>query len=303
MASFRLEGGGRRCKIKDLINALVSGTISGSLYAIMALGLTIVYGVTHIWNFGHGIVAVLGGYFTWYFMNAAGLGLVPSIIGSMIVMFILGLVLFKLTLNPLLKKPNWEFSIIIFLLGLGILLENIVLQTFGPRVKSIPVFFKGSLKIGFVRINYHEISLIVIVLVCVLALNLFLKKTWFGQAMRAVAQDMDGARIVGINLNRTFGYSFALATAVTGFSGILLGTKYYMNPHIGWDWMVKGFVIIVLGGLGSATGAVYAALIMGMVEALVTLYAGSLWVWPAWFVMFVIVLLIRPQGILGGRTL
>ena len=269
----------------------------------MALGLTIVYGVTHIWNFGHGIVAVLGGYFAWYFMTAAGLGLVPAMIGSMVVMFFLGLVLFKLTLNPLLKKPNWEFSIIIFLLGLGILLENIVLQAFGPRVKSIPAFFKGSIKIGFVRINYHEISLIVIVVLFVLALNIFLKKSWFGQAMRAVAQDMDGSRIVGINLNRTFGYSFALATAVTGFSGILLGTKYYMNPHIGWDWMVKGFVIIVLGGLGSATGAVYAALIIGMVEALVTLYAGSLWVWPAWFIMFLIVLLIRPQGLMGGRTL
>jgi branched-chain amino acid transport system permease protein len=130
-----------------------------------------------------------------------------------------------------------------------------------------------------------------------------LKYTWFGQAMRAVAQDMDGARIVGINLNRAFGYSFALATAVTGFSGVLLGMKYYMTPHIGWDWMVKGFVIVVFGGLGSATGAIYAAFIMGLAEAFVTLYMGSMWVWPTWFVMFLIVLLIRPQGLLGGRTL
>ena len=84
--------------------------------------------------------------------------------------------------------------------------------------------------------------------------------------MRAVAQDMDGARIVGININKTFGYAFAFATAVTGFSGVLLGTKYYMTPHIGWDWMVKGFVIVVLGGLGSATGAIYAAFIMGIAK-------------------------------------
>ena len=289
--------------MKDLINALASGLISGSLYAIMALGLTIAYGVTHIWNFGHGIVAVLGGYFAWLFMTSMGLGLVPAILLSMVVMFFLGLALFNLTLNPLLKKPNWEFSVIIFLLGLGILLENVILQTFGPRVKSIPVFFPGSLKIGFVRVNWHEISLIVIVIVFVLLLNLFLKKTWFGQAMRAVAQDMDGARIVGINLNRTFGYSFALATLVTGFSGVLLATKYYMSPHIGWDWMVKGFVIVVFGGLGSATGAVYAAFVLGIAEAIVTLYLGSLWVWPSWFIIFVVVLLLRPQGLLGGRTL
>ena len=157
---------------------------------------------------------------------------------------------------------------------------------------------------GFVRINYHEISLIVIVILFVVTLNLFLKKTWFGQAMRAVAQDMDGARIVGINLKKTFGYSFALATAVTGFSGVLLATKFYMTPHIGWDWMVKGFVIVVFGGLGSATGAVYAAFILGLAEAIITLYMGPMWVWPIWFVIFMVVLLIRPpQGLMGGRTL
>ena len=118
-----------------------------------------------------------------------------------------------------------------------------------------------------------------------------------------MAQDMDGARIVGININKIFGYAFALATVVTGFSGLLLGTKYYMTPHIGWAWMVKGFVIVVLGGLGSVIGAVYAAFIMGIAEAFVTLYMGALWVWPIWFVIFVIILLLRPQGLAGGRTL
>lgn len=269
----------------------------------MALGLTIIYGVIHVFNFGHGIVAVLGGYFTWLFLTKVGLGLIPSILIALVMMFFFGLVLFKATINPLLKTPNWEFSTIIFLLGMGILLENLILQAFGPRVKHIPEFFGGSLRIGFLRVNWHDISLIVIVIVFVVVLNFFLKKTWFGQAMRAVAQDMDGAKIVGININKIFGYAFALAIAVTGFSGILLGTKYYMTPHIGWDWMIKGFVIVVLGGLGSAIGAVYAAFILGIAEALITLYMGALWVWPMWFVIFVIILLFRPQGIAGGRTL
>jgi branched-chain amino acid transport system permease protein len=269
----------------------------------MALGLTIIYGVIHVFNFGHGIVAVLGGYVTWLFLTQAKLGFIPSMLLSLVVMFFFGWLLYRFTINPLLKKPNWEFSTIIFLLGMGILLENLTLQAFGPRVKHIPEFLKGSLKLGFVRINWHEIILLGLVLVFIVALNLFLKTTWFGQAMRAVAQVMDGARIVGININRTFGHAFAMATAVTGFSGILLGTKYFMTPHIGWDWMVKGFVIVVLGGLGSATGAVYAAFIMGITEALVTLYLGSLWVWPVWFLIFVIILLLRPQGLAGGRTL
>lgn len=269
----------------------------------MALGLTIVYGVTHIFNFGHGIVAVSGGYFTWLFMTQLGLGLFPAILVSMAVMFGIGLVLYRATLSPLLKTKDWEFSVIIFLLGLGILWENLLLQAFGPRVKDIPRFLDGRFKMGFVRINTHEIALIVIVILFVVVLNLLLKKTWFGQAMRAVAQDMDGARIVGINIERTFGLAFALATAVTGFSGVLLATKYYMTPHIGWDWMVKGFVIVVFGGLGSVTGAVLAAFILGLAEAVVTLYLGSMWVWPIWFFMFLIILLLRPQGLMGGRTL
>ena len=269
----------------------------------MALGLTIIYGVIHVFNFGHGIVAVLGGYFAWLFLTKTGIGLIPSIFCSLIIMFFLGWILFKMTINRLLKTPTWEFSTIIFLLGMGILLENLTLQAFGPRVKHIPAFFEGSIKISFVRINWHEISLIIIVTLFVIALNLFLKKTWFGQAMRAVAQDMDGARIVGINQDQIFGHAFALATAVTGFSGVLLATKYYMTPHIGWTWMFKGFIIVVFGGLGSATGAICAAFILGITEAIITLYFGSLWVWPIWFVIFVIILLLRPQGLLGGRTL
>lgn len=289
--------------MRDFITTLVSGMISGSLYASMALGLSIIYGVIHVFNFGHGIVAVLGGYVAWLLLTQAGLPMVPAVAASCVIMFGFGWLLFKATINPLLKKPNWEFSTIIFLLGMGILLENLTLQTFGPRVKHIPAFFKGGFRIGYVRMNWHDLSLILIVILFIIALNLFLKKTWVGQAMRAVAQDLDGARIVGINVDRVFGTAFAFAAAVTGFSGVLLGTKYYMTPHIGWDWMVKGFVIVVLGGLGSATGAVYAAFIMGLAEALVTLYFGALWVWPTWFVMFVIILLLRPQGLAGGRSL
>jgi branched-chain amino acid transport system permease protein len=292
-----------RCAILDFVDALISGIISGALYAAMALGLTIIYGVIHVFNFGHGIVAVIGAYFTWLFLTRLGIPIMLSIPAACMIMFLLGLLIYKLTIRPLLKKPNWEFSTIIFLLGFGIFLENMILQIFGPRVKSIPPFFEGALELGLIYINWHEISLILMVLGIVIALQLFLKKSWIGQAMRAVAQQMDGARVVGIDIERTFSLAFALAIAVTGFSGVLLGTRYYMTHHIGWDWMVKGFVIVVFGGLGSAPGAVLGAFILGITEAFVTLYIGSLWVWPIWFGMFVIILLIRPQGLLGGRSL
>jgi branched-chain amino acid transport system permease protein len=287
--------------MESFVNALVSTLTTGSLYAIMALGLTIIYGVSRVFNFGHGIVAVLSAYFTWLFLGQLNLGLLPSILLSLPIMALFGWLVYRYSINPLLHKPNWEFSTVLFMLGLGILLENVILQVFGPRVKSIPVFFAGSLSIGFVRIAWHEISLILIVVLALVALNVFFRHARMGQAMRAVAQSIPGARVVGIDVERIFGYTFALAFAATGFSGILLGTKYYMTPHIGWDWMVKGFVIVTFGGLGSTTGAIYAALILGLVEALVTLYLGAIWVWPIWFAIFIVVLLLRPQGIAGGR--
>lgn len=287
--------------METIINIIVSGLISGSLYAAMALGLTIIYGVSRVFNFGHGVVAIIGAYITWLLLDAARVGFIPSLFLSMGLMFLFGVGVYRFAINPLLKKPNWEFSTVLFMLGAGILFENVVLQAFGPRVKSIPLFVEGSLKIGFVQVNWHELILIAIVLGSIAVLNLFFKYTRLGQAMRAVAQSIPGARVVGIDINKVFSYTFGLAFIVTGFSGILLGTKYFLNPHIGWEWMVKGFVITTFGGLGSTSGTIYAAIILGVVEALATLYLGAIWVWPIWFAMFMIVLLIRPQGLLGGR--
>ncbi len=288
--------------MKAFINAIVTGIVSGSLYAAMALGLTIVYGVVRIFNFAHGLMALMGGYFAWVILTKTGLGLIPAIVTSSIIMYFFGLALYGATIKPLLRKPDWEMSTIVFTLGAGILIENSLLQVFGPRYKVIPKFFQGSIKLGYVRLQWHDIILLFLIIIFFIAFIIFLKKTWFGQAMRAVAQDMDGARIVGINLHKTFSHTFALAMAVTGFSGILLATKLYISPPIGWDWMTKGFVIIVLGGWGSVQGALYAALILGVIEALTMLYIGTMWVFPIWTVMFLVVLLIRPQGLLGGRA-
>ncbi|MBT3226043.1 MAG: branched-chain amino acid ABC transporter permease [Deltaproteobacteria bacterium] len=288
--------------MKALIDAILTGLVSGSLYAAMALGLTIVYGVVRIFNFAHGLMALMGGYFAWALLTNMGIGLVPAIILSCVVMYFFGLILYLATIKPLLRKPDWEMSTVIFTLGAGILIENTLLQVFGPRFKSIPKFMSGRIKFGYFRMQKHDIILLVIIVIFFLIFIYFLKKSWFGQAMRAVAQDMDGARIVGINLHRTFSHTFALAMAVTGFSGILLATKLSVSPSIGWDWATKGFVIIVLGGWGSVPGAFYAALILGIIEALTMLYIGTMWVFPIWTVIFLLVLLVRPQGLLGGRT-
>lgn len=288
--------------MENLLNTVASGLISGSLYAIMALGLSILYGVSRVFNFGHGTVALLGAYLTWWMLTVAGIGFAFSTILSLIALYFFGLVMYRYAIKPLLHKPGWEISTVLFMLGAGILLENIVLQVFGPRVKDIPVLIEGRVEAGFLELTWHEVILITISIVSVIALNSFFRYSRLGQSMQAVAQSIPGARVVGIDIDHVYGLTFGLAFAVTSFSGILLGTKYFLNPHIGWDWMVKGFVIVTFGGLGSTTGAIYAAFILGIVEAVATLYLGAIWVWPIWFVMFLAVLLVRPRGILGGRN-
>jgi len=287
--------------VEMLGEAMMSGIIMGSLFGAMAVGLTIIYGVIKMFNFAHGIIAILGAYLAWWLFSSVHLNLIGSIALSFFLMFLIGILIFISIIRVLLRTPRWPYSTIIASIGLGIFLENLLLQIFGPRIKSMPAFFESNIKVGGIMIGWHEISLILIVLSLMLILRIFFKKTTLGNAMRAVAQSPEGAKIVGINTLKIFGYAYMMGIAITGLSGVFLSTKTYIVPHQGWDWMVKGFIIVAFGGLGNVMGAYYAALILGILEALVITYFGAIWVWNFWFFSFLIILLIRPEGLLGGR--
>lgn len=282
--------------------ALWSGIMIGSLYATMAIGLTVIYGVSRVFNFAHGHIAVFGGYIAWLVAVSAGAGILLGAGLAMLGMAAFGWLLYQLTIRYLMKREEWAFATLIFTLGLAILIQFGLLEAFGPRVKSIPEFFHGSFSLWFGNITYHELSLLVIALILMAFVWAFMNRTRLGMAMRAVSSSVEGARVVGIDINRVYGLTFALAFLLTAASGILLGTHSYMTPSIGWDWMIKGFIIVVFGGLGNVPGAIVAAFALGIIETMVTLYAGSLWIWPAWLVVFILVLTLRPQGILGGRN-
>src|SRR4030042_4449017 len=165
----------------SFLNAIVSGLISGSLYAATALGLTIIYGVSRVFNFGHGIVAVMGAYLAWMILSGGGqLNMLLGILVSLVVLYVFGTLVYRFTISPLMKKPAWDISTVLFLLGGGILLENVLLQVYGPRVKSIPVLFEGNLRLGPVSIQFNDLFLIILVVVGIVALNLFFKYTRLG---------------------------------------------------------------------------------------------------------------------------
>lgn len=287
------------------MSTIVSGITLGSLYASMAVGLTIIYGVSHVFNFAHGHIAVVGAYLAWLVLGTGipfAVGLPLGAATAVVVLAALGWLTYRFAVQRLLARDTADFSTLLFTLGLAILTQFVLLEAFGPRVKSIPTFTDATLRTSFGRIGLHETIVLLIALALIGAVGGFLQVTTTGRAMRAVSESVSGARIVGINVHRIFGATFAFAFAVTGLSGILLGSTVFMTPHIGWEWMIKGFIIITFGGLGKIQGAVLAAFVLGLVEAFVTLYAGALWIWPAWFALFAFALAVRPQGILGGRA-
>ncbi|HSG86451.1 MAG TPA: branched-chain amino acid ABC transporter permease [Candidatus Limnocylindrales bacterium] len=285
-----------------ILSAAWSGLVVGGLYATMAIGLTVIYGVSHVFNFAHGHVAVLGAYVAWLAITSVDVPLGVGIAVAVVVMAVFGWILHQVAIRSLLRRAEWAFATLLFTLGLAILMEWGMLEVFGPRVKSIPVFIEGEADLGPVTVSLNDVALVILAVVIIVALWTFLNRSSLGRAMRAVATSVSGARIVGIDIDRIYGATFALAFGVTAISGVLLGTKSFMTPHIGWEWMIKGFIIVTFGGLGNVPGAIVAALVLGLIETFVTLQLGTLWVWPAWLATFIIALWLRPQGILGGRT-
>jgi branched-chain amino acid transport system permease protein len=184
-------------------------------------------------------------------------------------------------------------------LGRGLVLDNLALVIFGPDQKQLPLIFDGMLSFGELEIGYQDIAVLLIAAVTVAALEAFLRYAPMGQAMRAVSQDMQGARMVGIKVNRVFTYTFGLSTVLAGIAALLLAPVTLVSPQGGWPLFLKAFVIVVFGGLGSTQGALLAALLLGIVESAVVYLLDATWIMPVWLLVLLVVLMIRPRGLFG----
>jgi branched-chain amino acid transport system permease protein len=283
-----------------LTQVLITGIINCAVYAIMAVGLTLVYGATRILNFAHGSLFSWGAYLAWFFsFGYFHFHYAVTIILTLCIMFLIGLLFERAICFPLRRYAEWQTNIIIVTLGAALFMDNLALVTFGPRTKSIPRLIEGTVYIGTVIVDEHDILIVMVAAAIGLLLGFFLKKTWYGMAVRAVAQDSTGARIVGLNINRVFSYTLGISAVLAGISGILLGPKTLIFPSVGWEVFAKAFVIIVLGGLGSVKGTIYAAIIMGMVEVFVTYTLGAVWALPIFILVLLLVLIVKPKGLFG----
>lgn len=284
----------------QILEILISGITQGAVYCVVAVGLSLVYGASRILNFAHGSLYSLGGFLAWYLVAGdPGLPLWLAVLLVLPVLSLTGIGIERAIIRPLRGSDKWKINTIMVTLGLAFIIENGLQLVFGPGTRTIAPFVEGSLSVGGITITWYKLSIFVISLALVGALEFFLSSTRYGQAVRAVSQDMQGANQVGINVNQIFGLTFALSVVLTGIAGILLAPVFLVSPLGGWAPFLKAFVIVVLGGLGSTKGAFVAAFILAVLEAFVIFYIGPSWAMPAWLLLLIIVLMIRPKGLFG----
>ncbi|MBE5847280.1 MAG: branched-chain amino acid ABC transporter permease [Lachnospiraceae bacterium] len=285
----------------SFISYLVNGISLGSVYAIIALGYTMVYGIAKMLNFAHGDVIMIGAYVVFVLASGTGLAPVLCVILAMAFCTVLGITIEGIAYRPL--RSASPLAVLITAIGVSYFLQNVALLIFGANTKSFtsvvgmePIKLAG----GELTVSGETIVTIVACIVIMVCLTLFIKKTKAGQAMLAVSEDKGAAQLMGINVNATIGLTFAIGSALAAIAGVLLCSTYpSLTPYTGAMPGIKAFVAAVFGGIGSIPGAMIGGILLGIIEILGKAYISSQLADAIVFAVLIIVLLVKPTGILG----
>lgn len=285
-----------------VIELLLNGLVLGSMYALMASGLSLIWGTLKIVNFAHGEFFMLGGFLVYYFYPLLGLPAPLAIILATLIVFGFAAVFERIIIHPLLQKPGWESSPIIATLGLSIFLQNFALKVWGERFKNIPYYFDGVYTLQTVRISEQRLLTLIIAIIVMLFGGFVLKYTRAGMALRAIHQDNQAAFLMGINNRSVFTWTFATGAALAALAATMLAPIFSVNPWMGVSLLLKAFVVSILGGLGSLTGAIIGGFLLGIIESLTVMIFASEWKDLVGLVMMLVVLWIFPNGIMNARN-
>ncbi len=285
----------------SFVSYLVNGISLGSVYAIIALGYTMVYGIAKMLNFAHGDVIMIGGYVAFFAVSGMGLPPVLAVLISMVVCTVLGVVIEKIAYKPL--RMASPLAVLITAIGVSYLLQNIALLLFGAAPKAFTSMVKIPAVVladGALTISGETIVTILTCIVIMIALTLFINKSKAGRAMLAVSEDKGAAQLMGINVNGTIALTFAIGSALAAVAGVLLCSAYpTLTPYTGSMPGIKAFVAAVFGGIGSVPGAFIGGILLGIIENLSKAYISSQMADAIVFGVLIVVLLVRPTGILG----
>ena len=286
----------------SFLNYLVSGLSLGSIYAIIALGYTMVYGIAKMLNFAHGDVIMVGGYMCFFATQRFGLPPILGVLIAMAVCTLLGIIIERLAYKPLRSAPS--LAVLITAIGVSYFLQNSaqLLWTSNPKVFA-SVVGSDSIQLGGLTISHVTLLTIVVCLVIMVGLTLFVNKTKMGKAMRAVSEDKGAAQLMGIDVNTTISITFAIGSGLAAIAGVLLCSAYpTLMPTTGSMPGIKAFTAAVFGGIGSIPGAFLGGILLGIIENLAKAYISTQLSDAIVFAVLIIVLLVKPAGLLGKAT-
>ena len=284
----------------EFLSYLISGISLGSVYAIIALGYTMVYGIAKMLNFAHGDIIMVGGYVSFCAMSYLGLPALPSALLAMLACTVLGIIIERLAYKPLRSAPS--LAVLITAIGVSYFLQNSALLIWKAAPKSYPAVVSGSAEFfgGELKVPYISLLTIVICLVIMLGLSTFVSKSKMGKAMRACSEDKGAAQLMGINVNRTISMTFAIGSALAAVAGVLLCSfNSQLMPTTGSMPGIKAFTAAVFGGIGSIPGAFLGGLLLGIIEAMAKAYISMQLANSIVFAVLIVVLLVKPSGLLG----
>ncbi len=281
----------------ELLQQLVNGLAAGSVYILVGLGLSLVFGVLGIAHFAHGSVAMLGGYATLIIIQKLGFNLWVAVLLAMPIAALVGVLIERLFYRPVRNAP--PINTFIIALGLMFILDNIALLVFGPEQTLIRSPYTNVVSIGSLNVVALRIYMLATNLILLVALVILLNRSKLGRAIRAVAQNRDAAAMVGVNVNRVSAAVFAIGSALAAAAGAFVGSLTALYPSMSGDLVLKGFAVMILGGMGSVPGAVLGGVIIGLTESLGGALISSAYKNSFGFVVLILVLLIKPSGIFG----
>ncbi len=283
-----------------LISHLLNGIHVGSIYALVALGYSMVYGIIKLINFAHGDIIMVGAYAAWFSISVAGLPTWAGIVISIVFCTALGVVIEKVAYKPL--RGSARISLLITAIGISLLLENLAQLLFKSNPRPFPAFLSGSVEILGRRIEITTIVTIAVSVALMVGLTFLVNRTKMGRAMRAVSEDTDAARLMGVNINTTISFTFAVGSALAAIAALLYCCSYsQIKPTMGSLLGLKAFIAAVLGGIGSIPGAVVGGFCLGIAETLVKSVNSQL-ADAIVFGVLIITLLIKPTGIFGKNV-
>jgi branched-chain amino acid transport system permease protein len=279
---------------------LASGVMLGGIYAIMAIGLTLIFGVLKVVNFAHGEFLMFAMYCAWALVSLTGVSSYAAIVVVVPALFAFGALVYMLIVRPAIDKPH--LIVVFATMGLSIAMQNLALVFMTADLRDVPPLFSGTpITIGPIYLRTELVLGFLISVGITIALMIFIKRSYLGKAIRAIVQDRDAAMLMGINVPRLFLWTFAGGSALVGLAGCIMLPLYSTFPTVGLNFVLIAYVIVVLGGMGSMEGALLGGICVGLVQSLSGYYIAPAYGQLFYFLVFLLVMIFRPDGFLGQR--